>query len=459
MTFDVSILFQRLDEQLRLTLIMLERAAVQRQILALVVITLVAWLVPRLLDILLARLDPPSDAEAEGIDGAGADEGEPLARADKNWRRRILRWVRAADYMLLPVLWLLFADAAVGYFRQNEWPYGLIEGARPIFWLVLGYRVVVGFVLAAMAERRAEHVAKRYVRPVLWLLVVLVARTILFSTLAINDIILFQFEHIQYTLASILDALTIFLTFLLVAWIVHGLIRRVLMRGGAEPDVSNTVSNVSRYVVLGLGAMIALGALGIDLSTLAWIGGGLSVGIGFGLQEIFGNFVSGIVLVFERILRPGDVVETQGVRGTVSRVRMRSTVIRTADNIEIFVPNKELLTKTLSAYTYSDHTARVRIDVGVAYETDLDKAQEVLLETIRRHPLILGDPAPSVILSELGAYSVNFVVFGYVRQFSDTFTVKSELIKMIRDALVLNGVSIPFPRQDILLLQRAQTEA
>ncbi|MFO7631683.1 MAG: mechanosensitive ion channel, partial [Caldilinea sp.] len=223
----------------------------------------------------------------------------------------------------------------------------------------------------------------------------------------------------------------------------------LMLRSDAEPDVASTVSNVARYGVISLGGLIGLGRLGIDLSALAWIGGGLSVGLGFGLQELFGNFISGIVLTFERIVRPGDVIEVQGMRGSVTKVFMRSTVLRTVDNSEIFVPNKELMTKPVTAMTYSDTLARVRLDIDVAYDSDLEQAERVLLETIQRHPLILSDPVPGVMVTSMDPYSIHYLAFGHVSEFSNSFRVRSELYQMVRDAFVLHGIVIPFPRQDV----------
>ena len=139
---------------------------------------------------------------------------------------------------------------------------------------------------------------------------------------------------------------------------------------------------------------------------LAWISGALLVGIGFGLQELIANFVSGIVLIFERIVRPGDVIELDGARGSVTKVQLRATVLQTPDNTEIVVPNKELMTKSVLALTYSNRIMRVRLDVSVAFDTDLPRAERVLLETIQSHPLIIAEPAPAVMTTAIDPHSI-----------------------------------------------------
>ncbi|MFZ1768322.1 MAG: mechanosensitive ion channel domain-containing protein [Caldilinea sp.] len=442
MFVDFSIFFQRASEQLRLMLIMLEREAVQRQIGLILVILLGAWLAPKLVDAILKRFEKRPSGQS------GATPAPPPSKL----RTRVIRWLRALDFVLFPVLFLLLAQRAIHRFVENGWPYGLLDAFLPIFWLLLGYRFVIGMVLAALPEDKSQHFATEVLRPVVWILILLIARSILFSTLGIGEIALLTFADVTINLGDLLNAAISILLALLAGWAVRSVVARLMVRSGAEIDVANTVSNVTRYAVVSLGALIALGILGVDLGALAWIGGGLSVGLGFGLQELFGNFVSGIVLVFERIVRPGDIIEVQGLRGAVTKVAMRATVLKTADSIEIFVPNKELMTKPVLAMTYSDRMARVTLNIGVAYDSDLDVAERILLETVQRHPLVVSDPAPGVLVTTMDPYSIHYLAFGYVREFSSSFRVKSELYQMVRDAFALHKIVIPFPRQDIVLI-------
>ena len=153
---------------------------------------------------------------------------------------------------------------------------------------------------------------------------------------------------------------------------------------------------LSHYVVIGIGIISAIGTLGFNLSALALIGGGLSVGIGFGLQELVANFISGILLLFERTVRPGDVIEVGGQRGVVDQLRMRATVIRTADNTDVFVPNKNLLTSAFVAYTQTDRVVQRTLRIGVSYGSDPTKVRDILLGVANRHGLILKKPEPVV---------------------------------------------------------------
>ena len=460
MILDFSVLIDRLGEQLTLLLIMLERQAVQRQIAAVLGILLFSWLAPRILDAALKRLarrtaleqrkaseDQPSDASIS------TDAPTPPASAADNapspLRLRIIRWLRAIDFILFPTLYLLVSQRAIVRFAENGWPSGLIEAVMPIFWVVLGYRVLAAILLATLPDSQSERVETEMLRPIVWILILLIARNFLFSTLGLGEISLLRLQEWIINLGDLLDATIAVLLAVLAAGVVRKLVYNLMLRSAVESDVASTVSTVTRYGVVSLGFLIGLGMLGIDLTALAFIGGGLSLGLAFGLQELFGNFVSGIVLVFERIVRPGDVIEVQGMRGAVTKVFMRATVLRTPDNSEIFVPNKELMTKPVTAMTYTDNLARVRLDIDVAYDSDLELAERVLLETIQRHPLILSDPEPGVLVLSMNPYSIRYMAFGHVAEFSDSFRARSELYQMVRDAFVLHGIVIPFPRQDI----------
>ncbi len=462
MILDFSVLIDRLGEQLTLLLIMIERPAVQRQIAAVLVILLFSWLAPRLLDVVLKRLarrgasgQPHAEAESTA-DPAAASQPAGDEDAPPTLRNRVIRWLRAIDFVLFPTLYLLISQRTIARFAENGWPSGLIDAIMPVFWVVLGYRVLAGILLATLPDSQSERAETEVLRPIVWILILLIARNILFSTLGLGEIALLRLSEWVINLGDLLDATIAVLLAMLVAGVVRKLVYNVMVSNDAETDVASTVSNVTRYGVVSIGFLIGLGMLGIDLTALAFIGGGLSLGLAFGLQELFGNFVSGIVLVFERIVRPGDVIEVQGMRGAVTKVFMRATVLRTPDNTEIFVPNKELMTKPVTAMTYTDNLARVRLDIGVAYDSDLELAERVLLETIRRHPLILSDPEPGVLVTSMDPYSIHYLAFGHVAEFADSFRARSELYQMVRDAFVLHGIVIPFPRQDIRVFSDAE---
>jgi len=443
MILDFSVLFDRLGEQLSLALIMLQRPAVQRQIATIIALLLLTWLAPRVLAWTLARLAGPGETAppAEG-------DAAPLPAPIRFWSRA-LGWLRAVEFILFPALLLLFTYRVIAWYDANGWPSGLIAGALPIFWLLFVYRLLVRVVLKLLPADQSERFAAELLRPVTLILILLIARDLLFSTLGLGAISLLRLGEWVLNVGDLLDALII----ILLAMIAGGMLRKalynVMIHSEVESDVANTVSNVGRYGFVGLGALVALGVLGVDLGALGWIAGALAVGIGFGLQEVFGNFVSGIVLVFERIVRPGDIIELDNTRGTVTKVLLRATVLQTPDSAEIVVPNKELMTRTVLALTYSDRVTRVRLDLSVAYGSDLMHVERVVLATIASHPLTLATPAPGFMVMAMDPHSVQVMAFGYVADFNDWIRTRSELYQMMRDAFVANGIVVPYPRQDV----------
>jgi small-conductance mechanosensitive channel len=195
--------------------------------------------------------------------------------------------------------------------------------------------------------------------------------------------------------------------------------------------------------------LLALSTLGFDLSALTIIGGGLSVGIGFGLQELVANFISGILLMFEQSLRVGDVVEVSGQRGVVHDLRMRSTVLRTVDNNEILVPNKTLLTSIVTVLTLTEREVRRVVPVGVSYQSNPTQVRDALLKVAESHGVVLKDPAPAVFFTGFGDSSLDFELVVWAADSARGFTIASDLRYMIFSEFAKQGIEIPFPQRDL----------
>ena len=163
------------------------------------------------------------------------------------------------------------------------------------------------------------------------------------------------------------------------------------------------------------------------------------------------NFISGILLVFEQTLRPGDVVEVGGQRGTVSQMRMRATVLRNVDNVEIFVPNKTLLTSTVAAYTFSDRVVRRVISVGVSYDSNPTQVRDILLDVAKSHGLVMTDPAPAVFFTAFGESSLNFDLAVWISDSARALEVVSDLHFAIFSQFTKHDIEIPFPQRDLRL--------
>jgi potassium efflux system protein len=189
--------------------------------------------------------------------------------------------------------------------------------------------------------------------------------------------------------------------------------------------------------------------VGVQWSKLQWLVAALGVGLGFGLQEIVANFVSGIILLFERPIRVGDTVTIDDITGTVTRIRIRATTLVDWDRKEQIIPNKTFVTQDLTNWTLSDPITRVILRVGVAYGSDVDRVQSLLEEVAQANERVTDDPAPAVFCVGLGDSSINFEVRVFVRDLIDIMPLSHEIHASMAKALEDAGISIPFPQRDI----------
>ncbi len=224
-----------------------------------------------------------------------------------------------------------------------------------------------------------------------------------------------------------------------------------LQRLSIEPGTRYAIIAISRYFIVAVGLFIAFERIGADWSQMQWIIAALGVGVGFGLQEIVANFVSGLIILFERPVRVGDVVTIGDLSGTVSRIQIRATTITDWDNHEILVPNKSLITDKVVNWTLSEPVTRILIKIGIAYGSDTALSQKVILETVKANPLVLGAPPPTVFFLEFGDSSLNYEIRAFVAQPTHRLLVLHELHMALDRAMRQHNITIPFPQRDLHL--------
>ena len=268
---------------------------------------------------------------------------------------------------------------------------------------------------------------------------------------------LFHINKTPISAFKLFSALLIFiLGFIIGQFYKSGVKRLTEHSESITPSTQTLLANLGYYTIVVIAFFITLKVLGINLTSIALVAGALSVGIGFGLQNIVSNFVSGLILMFERSIKIGDYVEFDDhLRGHVSDIRMRSTTITTNDNIDVIVPNQDLIQNRVVNWTMNDRLRRFRIPFGVAYGTDADKVEQVILEAVRTSGFTdiyeSGRRRTRVIMTGMGDSSVNFDLFVWVqgREILYPKRTESRFLKLIYKTLNIHGIEIPFPQRDI----------
>jgi len=223
----------------------------------------------------------------------------------------------------------------------------------------------------------------------------------------------------------------------------------VFNRINLGPGGNFALTTTARYLIVLIGVVLALGHIGITWGKVQWLAAAITLGIGFGLQEIFANFVAGIIMLFERPIRLGDVVTVGEVSGKVTQINIRATTIQQFNNRELLVPNKEFITSQLVNWTLRDTVLRFELVVGIAYGSDTRKAAEILRGIVDQHPKVIAEPKPDVLFTAFGASSLDFTVRGFVGYVEDLLSSQSEIHYLIDDAFREAGIEIAFPQQDI----------
>jgi small-conductance mechanosensitive channel len=269
----------------------------------------------------------------------------------------------------------------------------------------------------------------------------------------IRDFLQLKIFELQDTPVTIMS-MVVFFAFLTIFLLAGGFIRRFLQarfleRFDIDAGLRYTLARVAQYIVVVLGVLISFQFVGLDLTSLAVVFGLLSVGIGFGLQNITANFISGLIIMFERPISVGDRVEVAGIEGDVTEISIRSTKIRTLNNTSIIVPNTQFVENNVVNFSHGDITFRLDIDVGVSYSSNLDAVLKALNEIAEEHPSVMDHPKHQVHLVEFADSAWDMQLRVWIPNVKNRYIMRNELNQAIVRKFEENEIEIPFPQRDL----------
>lgn len=423
-------------DQLQILLLQFERPVVNRQIGGIVLAALIAVLLAKGFwhhahSPLLSWAHTPSDEK----------------RSQYKVALTIL-----VEYLTLPILSLILLQLTITLFEAQGALATLIAQTRTFFWVFLGYRSVVALLYIFIGKSAFRLYHHRLLEPSFWLIFGIFIIKGPLDLGILGQITLFSFFGDPLTVDDLFRAIIALYFLFTIAWALQQMLQDYIApRSTIEPGAISAALTLGRYVIICIGILIVFATLGIDATSLTVIGGGLSVGIGFGLQTIISNFISGIILLFEQSLRPGDIIEVDGVLGTVDKLSIRATTVRTFDNVEKIIPNETLFTSTVTTYTQSSRVIRVVITIGASYNSEPKEVMEILLNAAQEHGLVLEEPEPAVFFQDYNSSSIDFHLAIWLADPNYLKRVPSDLRLMIWKEFEKRGIEIPFPQQDLHL--------
>jgi len=267
-----------------------------------------------------------------------------------------------------------------------------------------------------------------------------------------KDFVLFKIQNVGITISHLMVAIIAVLLSLVVSQIIRSSLRnQVFKKMNIDEGLEYTLLRLVHFLILFIGIYIGLNTVNIPLGAILGLFAVIGVGIGFGLQNLTSNFISGIILLLERPVKVGDRLEISDVWGDVKHVNLRTTLIETPDGISVIVPNSKLLENEVVNYSYGNPKIRLQVPVGIAYGSDCQKAAEVLVQVALDNKRVLNEPKPKAWFREFGDSSLNFILLFWIPNAVEKYDVISEINHAIDAGFRKNGIEIPFPQRDLHL--------
>jgi small-conductance mechanosensitive channel len=357
------------------------------------------------------------------------------------------------DGLLFPLVALALTYAAMRGLQLWQ-PVVLLRLAVPVLMALAGIRFIARVLTVAFPMSALARAAERIFSWVAWIATALWVIGILPAVRAEMDTIHFAIGKSRPSLLSLVEgSLSAGAVLIGALWISAVLERQVLRQAVHDLSLRKVAANVVRAALLVVGFLFALSAVGVDITALSVLGGALGVGLGFGLQKLASNYVSGFVILFERSLRIGDMVRVDGFEGEVLDIKTRYTLIRAGNGRESIVPNEKLITERIENLSLADPKMMLTTDIAVAYDSDVEVVQKILVDAAMGIKRVLKNPAPSARLVKFGADGLEFSLLFWIGDAGNgQLNVKSEVNLAVLRGLREAGVEIPYPQRVVHMM-------
>lgn len=362
---------------------------------------------------------------------------------------------RVIDGVLFPLALLCLGYLSLELLG-NYVQVAVLRVAIPVLMSLVVIRVGVKVLQASFTDARWVKPLEQTISWVAWLAMVLWVSGLLPVILNELDLITWKVGGTTLSVRTLLEGLiTAGGVLILTLWVSAGIESRLLRSAtGGELSLRKAVSNATRALLMFVGLMLALSAVGIDLTALSVLGGAVGVGIGFGLQKLAANYVSGFVILAERSMRIGDVVRLDNFEGTITQINARYTVVRSQTGRESIVPNEMLITQRVENLSLADTRVNQGINIAVGYDSDVDLVMNLLLTAAKSQPRVLQQPAPTVSLANFGADGLEFSLSYWINDLENgQGNLRSDINLSILRALRSHGIDIPYPQRVVHMRQ------
>lgn len=378
------------------------------------------------------------------------------SHAPLSWRAGDFDRIDRVLYPLSALLFVYISQLALGHWYHVS----LLRLAIILLAALVVIRVAIYALRYTFAASGWVRPLESAIRLVVWLVVVLHLGSLLPDMLALLDSIKVGIGKSQLSVLLLLQAtLIIFITLMLALWISRLIENRLLGATRLNMNLRVVLGKVVRILLSLIAILLALSIVGVDITLLSIFGGALGVGLGFGLQKIASNYVSGFIILLDDSLHIGDFVTIDQHYGRVNELRSRYMVLRKGDNTKVIIPNETLVTNVMLNHTMQDRNVRLQLPIRVGYETDLDLALKLLLDAAGEQRRVLSQPAASALLKEFGESGIELQLNVWINDpESGTAGLQSELYLAIWRAFKQHGIVIPYPQREIRVLDSARAD-